>query len=200
MKVLVFDTETGGVDPEVHSVFSLGALVGDLNTGEILETFEAYHKLPSIDDYVYTDKAIEIHGITPEIAFQKGVPTEELQNKFTDLWYDHGAAILGGHNVNFDVQMVSRGVFRITPLEFESNFTYRKLDSLPVMRLYTGHDNVKSGASLTQAVKALGIDMADYGKNKYHAALFDSVACFRVLHRFRSVFSNPDFARALTQN
>ncbi|MCV0439824.1 MAG: 3'-5' exonuclease [Hydrogenophaga sp.] len=194
----MFDTETGGLDAEVHSVFSVGALIGDLDTGEILDMFEAYHRLPSVDDYVYTDKAVEIHGITPQEAFEQGLSTEEIQEKFSDLWFNGGAAIMGGHNVDYDYRMMSRQIYNVTTGEFEANFTYRKLDSLPVMRLFTGHDNVKSGASLGQAVKALSIDMTDFGKNKYHAALFDSIACFRVLHRFRRVFDNPEFAEALT--
>jgi DNA polymerase III epsilon subunit-like protein len=160
--------------------------------------FEAFHKLPSLEDYVYTDKAIEIHGITPSDAFSKGIPTEELQQKFSDLWYDHGAAIIGGHNEPYDRRFMARQVFGISQQEFETNFTYRSLDSLPVLRLYTGHDKVASGASLNQAVKALNIDMSDHGKNKYHAALFDSICTFRVLHRFRQVFSNPEFGKALT--
>ena len=197
MRVLVYDTETGGLDPEKHSVFSVGALVGDLDTGEIIDMFEAFHKLESVDDYVYGQRAIEIHGITPQEAFDNGISTEEIQDKFMDLWHNHGAAIIGGHNESFDRRMMARQIFNISVSEFEANTTYRAVDSLPVMRLFTGHDNVKSGASLTQAVKALNIDMSDFGKNKYHAALFDSICCFRVLCKFRQVFSNPEFAKAL---
>lgn len=197
MRVLVYDTETGGLDYTKHSIFSVGALVGDLDTGEILDMFEAYHRLPSVDDYVYGDRAIEIHGITPEEAFAQGLPREEIQEKFSDLWHNNGAAIIGGHNEPFDRRFMAEQMFECSQQEFEANFTYRALDSLPVLRLYTGHDNVASGASLGQAVKALKIDMTDFGKNKYHAALFDSICTFRVLHRFRSVFSNPEFGKAL---
>lgn len=194
MRVLVYDTETGGTDAEKHSIFSVGALVGDLETGEILETFEAYHKL---DDYVYTDKAIEIHGITPEQAFKEGLPTDEITEKFSDLWFNHGVAILGGHNEPFDRRFMSYQMYRVKIAEFEANFTHRSLDSLPIIRIWSGHDNVKVGASLEQATKSLGIDMSDFGKNKFHAALFDSACCFRVLHRFRTVFRKPEFAEAL---
>ena len=197
MRVLVYDTETGGLDPLKDSVFSVGALVGDLDTGEIIDQFEAFHRLDSINDYVYGDRAIEIHGITPQDAFDNGISTEEMQERFMDLWQDNGAAIIGGHNEPFDRRMMAHQIFGVDVPTFEKNFTYRALDSLPVMRLFTGHDNVKSGASLGQAVKALKIDMTDFGKNKFHAALFDSVCCFRVLHRFRQVFSNPEFAEAL---
>ena len=197
MRVLVYDTETGGLDSEKHSIFEVGALVGDLDTGEIIDQFEAYHKLESIDDYVYSDKAIEIHGITPQKAFNEGLCTEEIQDGFMDLWHNNGAAIIGGHNEPFDRRFMAHQIYKTTVPEFEKNFTYRALDSLPVMRLFTGHDEVKSGASLTQAVKALKIDMTDFGKNKFHAALFDSVCCFRVLCRFRQAFNNPELAKEL---
>ncbi len=200
MRALIYDTETGGLDHTKHSLFSVGALVGDLDTGEIIDMFEAYHKLPSTDDYIYGAGAIEVHGITPDEAFENGLPTEEIRDRFLDLWYNNGAAILGGHNEPFDRRFVSSQLFDISLQEFEANFTYRSLDSLPVLRLFTGHNEVKSGMSLQQAVKALKIDMSDFGKNKYHAALFDSIACFRVLHRFRTAFNNPDLAKALLRD
>ena len=197
MRVLVYDTETGGLDPAKHSVFSVGALVGDLDTGEIIDQFEAYHRLPSVSDYVFGDRAIEIHGITPQDAFTNGVSTEEIQEQFVDLWHNNGAAILGGHNEPFDRRFMSSQIFDISVSEFDGNFTYRALDSLPVMRLFTGHDNVKAGASLTQGIKALSIDMSYLGKNKFHAALFDSHCCFQVLRRFRQVFGSEELAKAL---
>lgn len=192
MRILIFDTETGGLDPKAHSVFSVGALVGDLETGQVISQFEALHKLPSIDDYKFTAKAVEIHGITPSQAFSEGLPTNEIRDKFMDLWHAHGAQIMGGHNCPFDVRMMAHGIYGIEPQQFEANFTYRFIDSLPVVRLFTGNDNVKSGASLTQAAKAFNIDMSDVGKNKFHAALFDSLVCFRVLHKFRKVLSQQD--------
>jgi len=199
MRILIFDTETGGLDPKAHSVFSVGALVGDLETGEIISQFEALHKLPNLEDYKFGAKAIEIHGITPSQAFNDGLTTEEIRVKFMDLWHDHGAQIMGGHNCPFDVRMMAYGIYGIEPQQFEANFTYRFVDSLPIMRVFTGNDNVKSGASLSQAVKALGIDMSDVGKNKFHAALFDSICCFRVLHKFRKVLSAPDVVERLTK-
>jgi len=197
MRALFFDTETGGLDSRVHSVFSVGALVGDLDTGEIIESFECYHRLPSIEDYVYTPKAIEIHGITPQQAFEEGVPTEEIQTKFMDLWTDHGAQILGGHNANpFDRNMMAHRIYGVEVNEFDSNFTYRYVDTMPIIRVCLS-STITSGASLGQATKFFGIDMNDHGKDKYHAALFDSIAAFRVAHKFRSVVTQPDVVERL---
>jgi len=198
MRVLVYDTETGGLNVDKHSVFSVGALVGDLDTGEIIDQFEAYHRMPSLDDYVYTPKAIEVHKITPEEAFAKGLPTEEIRDRFSDLWFNNGVAMIGGHNeASYDRPIISKQIFDCSKQEFEATFTYRSLDSLPLIRLFAGHDNVKSGATLTQAIKGLSIDMSYLGKSKFHAALYDSHCAFQVLYRFRKVFSNPEFAEAL---
>lgn len=199
MRILIFDTETGGLEPAIHSVLSVGALVGDLETGEIVSQFECLHKMKSIDDYKYTAKALEINGLTPTQAFNDGLTTEEIRDKFMDLWHDHGAQILGGHNVDYDVEMMACQIYKVTKKQFELNFTYRKVDSLPVMRLFTGNDNVKGGASLSQAVKALNIDMSEFGKNKFHTALYDSICCFKILHKFRKVLSEPDVIERLVK-
>jgi DNA polymerase III alpha subunit (gram-positive type) len=199
MRILIFDTETGGLDPKAHSVFSVGALVGDLESGEIISKFEALNKLESIDSYKFTPKAIEIHGITPTQAFNEGEPTEVIRDKFMDLWHEHGAQILGGHNAAFDVRMMAHQVYKIEPQQFEANFTYRIVDSMPIIRLFAGNENIKSGASLSATAKALNIDLSDLGKGKFHAALYDSIVCFRILHKFRKVLTLPDVIERLTK-
>jgi len=197
MKVLIFDTETGGLNPKKHSVFSVGALVGDLDSGKIIAKFEALHRMSSIKDYSYEPDAIEIHGITPEQAFKEGLSTHEIQDRFTDLWHDHGAAIIGGHNVEFDVRMMAHQIYGIEPQTFEANFSYRKLDTLPMMRLFSGNEQVASGSTLKQAVKSLNIDMTEYGKNKFHAALFDSICAFQLMCKFRKVLTQSDVVERL---
>ena len=193
MRVLIADTETGGLNPREHSCLSVGALAGDLDTGEIFEMFEEFVRYPSIDDYSVSSKAIEIHGILPADAFAKGIPQEEIAEKFADLHTKHSIMHCGGHNfAPFDVPVMSYQIFKFKdPREFYDNFGYRVLDSLPLVRLTSGMDEVKSGRTVQQAVKALGIDMTDHGKNKYHAALFDAICTFRILHRYRQVFTNP---------
>ena len=191
MLVMITDLETGGLNPNKHSVLSVGALVGNLDTGEILDKFEVFHKLP-MSEYVYTPRAIEIHGVTPELAFAKGITTGEIRDKFTDMWLNNGITILGGHNVGFDVEFLASSIFKISTEEFRANFSYRFLDSLPIIKLFAGSEELDSGATLTKTTKALNIDMSDFGKNKFHTALFDAVCSFRILHKFRKVLTQPD--------
>jgi len=200
MRVLVFDTETGGLNPMEDSVLSLGAVAGDITTGEIFETYEAYHRLDSLDDYHVAQGAIDVHGITPETAFREGVSSEVLQDKLMDMHTTHKCSHIAGHNVTFDVEMMAYGVYDITPAQFRANFGYRLVDTSPMLRLLSGMEDVKTGQTLSQAVKAFKINMTDFGKNKFHAALFDSVCTFRLLHRFRQVLGNPDIAKLLICN
>lgn len=198
MKVLIFDTETGGLKPRVHSVMSAGWLTGDLDSGEIFETFEALHKMKSLSDYKVSPGAVEIHGITPEKAFAEGISTEEIQDAFSDFHTRYTVSHLGGHNIPFDVETMSFQIFGFKETEeFRSNFGYRMIDSLSYTRLLSGLDDVKSGQTLKQACKALDIDMSDYTGKTFHGALFDSVAAFRIMHRFRRAFAKPDAMKLL---
>jgi DNA polymerase III alpha subunit (gram-positive type) len=199
MRVLVFDTETGGLDASKHSILTLGALAGDLDTGEVFEQFEAFHKLPSVSDYVISDGAFGVHGITPEECMERGITTQEIQERFADLYMNHNCVLLGGHNVEFDVRMMCHQIYKFSVSEFDSTFTYRKLDSMPIVRLFAGVENMQQGATLKQTVKSLGIDMSDIKGGTYHAALYDVIATFRVLCKFRSVLSDPSVVSALTK-
>jgi len=199
MRILIFDSETGGRNSKKHSLLTLGALAGDLDTGEIFDQFEVYNKLPSVDDYVISDGAYDVHKISAEDCFKRGIPTEEIQERFADLYISNNCVLLGGHNVEFDVRFMCDQVYKFDIEEFDNTFTYRKLDSMPLIRLFAGVENMQSGATLKQTVKALGIDMTDIKSGSYHAALYDTICTFRILCKFRSVLSNAQFVEKLTQ-
>lgn len=191
MKVFCFDTETGGLNPKGNSLLTLGCLVGDLDSGEILEQFEVFHKMPSLTDYNVTPEALEVNQIDLDECFAKGKTKEEIQTLFMDLFYKYGCKLFAGHNLEFDIRFVAHQIFGMDAEALEQNTTYRKIDSHGLIRLYSGIDGMKSGASLKQTAKSLGIDMSDI-KGGYHAALYDSICCFRILHKFRKVLTLPE--------
>lgn len=198
MRVLVFDTETGGTDSTKHSLLTLGALAGDLDTGQVFEQFEVYHRLPSVSDYVIDPGAFEKHGISAQDCFDRGVSTQEVQTKFADLYFNHNCVLFGGHNTEFDIRFLCDQIYKIRIAEFDNTFTYRKLDSMPPIRLFAGVEDMQQGASLKQTVKALKIDMSDLKSGTYHNALYDTIAAFRVLRKFRKVLTLPQFIKELT--
>jgi DNA polymerase-3 subunit epsilon/ribonuclease T len=193
MKIFVFDTETGGLDSNTCSCLEVGALVGDLDTGEVFETFESKVKLPSRDDYNVTAGAFKVHGITVEECMAEGMTPEDIGTKMIDMFVQHGAQLYGGHNVPFDVRFVARKIFGFEPDEWDSTFTFRKIDTHDIIRLMLGTDNMKSGATLGQIAKTLKIPTGDISGGKYHAALFDALITFRVMLRFREAFKSEQF-------
>ena len=197
MNIFIIDTETGGLDVRKHTVLSVGALVGDLETGEIIETYESLVKLPKATDYVVSDAAFKIHGITVEKCMEEGEEPETIAEQLIDLYTRHGCQLYGGHNVDIDVNGISLQIFKMDPDDWSTNFTYRKVDSHSITRLFFGLDNIKSGATLTQLQKALKIKMSDYGGKKAHDALYDAVLTFRALYRFRTAFKDPKFSEML---
>lgn len=185
MKALIFDTETGGLDSRRHSVLSIGGCIADFDKMEIVETWERYVKLPSIDDYSVTPKAMEVNGLDLDEVWRNGIPPEEIADEMVDFYLRHGCSNLGGHNVQYDVRMTARQIFKCEPEEFERHFTYRYLDSLPVARLIADKEFAR-GATLGSIQKALGIDMKDF-KGGLHTALFDAVLSAKVMFKFREL-------------
>lgn len=179
MKVLFFDTETGGTDPKKHSLLSVGACVLDLDTGEIEDKFECFVKLDSVDDYVITEGAFKVHGITAEYCMEHGVSIEEIRDRMFDMWV--GCEVVGGHNVQFDIGFTEEHM--LEGEAFRDHFGYRVLDSFPAVLLLAGSVQA-SGQTLSQAVKAFKIDMSDI-RGKFHGALFDAIASARVSYHMR---------------
>lgn len=201
MRILVADTETGGTDPAKQSLLQIGAVAGNLETGEIYDSLEHYLKLPKIEDYVIEEEAAEKHAqnLSAKLCFTVGLTKEELAVKFTDLYYKNNCVLLGGHNVDFDVDFISTQIFGCSRQTFKDNFTYRILDSNSIIRLFAGVDDMKQGSTLKQTVKALGIETGDIQGAGFHSALYDSIVSFRILHKFRRVLTLPSVVRLLTE-
>lgn len=189
MKIMVIDTETGGRDPDQHSVLSVAAIAGDIDTGKISESFSCLVKLPN---YNVTSDAFNIHGILPEQCQREGKTPEEIQIALSDLWVNNRCVIIGGHNVDFDKRMLSKQIYKCSLSEFDANFGYKVIDSNVISLLFLGIDGLKEGFTLKQMCKAWNIDMSEHGGAKFHNALFDTVASFKLLSKFRSIIGQNE--------
>lgn len=106
MASLIFaDTETGGTDPERHSLLTLGLVTLDTKTGEV-----ARPQLIRVRDSPYRVEAaaLAVNGIDlqqhHEQAKEQDVAADELR---AYLKYKRKKrAMLGGHNVQFDVRFL----------------------------------------------------------------------------------------------
>lgn len=187
MRVMIMDTETGGLDPDKYSLLSVGAVVIDLANGKILEEWEGMHKLPTREAYRTTAKALEINGLNLDEVFEKGLPSEKLCEKLVSMFNEHGCTAVGGQNFNFDRKFLARRLFRVSDDEFDRIFSRQGrtnvLDTLPLARMLTGIISVKN-FSLGNLIKGFGVDMSDV-KGNYHGALYDCIATARLLHKQR---------------
>ncbi len=162
----------------------------DLDSGQFLDEFESYVKLPNVEDYKIDPGAFKVHGITAEKCFKEGNSPEFIRDKLLDMWVSSGTSLIANHNISFDIDWLCEHIFHCDKTQFNKLFTHRYLDSLPVMRLFEGHNQVVAGASLEKSAQSLNIEIKN--KAKLHGALFDAKLCGLILHKFRKLLMSLD--------
>jgi len=165
------DTETGGLDSQVHSILSLGLV--EWVDGRI--NFEDEWRIKE-DPMVVTPEALAVN----QIDLRNPADWQSPSSVVTDLMdvipgrTTHNAPmpILGGHNTPFDVGFVRR-LFQLAGLAGAPYpFSHRYIDTLPVARFLRDAGVIKvKGGGLTALCEYFGI------KNKErHGALGDARA------------------------
>lgn len=107
---LIFDSETTGLPPkgtDYKTDFEQFPHIVQLSwyfNGE-------YHDyIIKPEGWIIPEEAAKIHGITTEIALEKGTPMNEVLNIF--IRYCEQAERLIGHNIFFDTSVIKANVFR----------------------------------------------------------------------------------------
>ena len=183
-KVLVFDTETGGLDAATDSILTIGAVVWC--DGAIEGTFSA---VVDEGELHITDGARAVHKLTDEYIKQEGkapqIVVEQLLSFLQrhDLWFPKGRkrVILGGHNVPFDIAFLKR-LFSFSTHDYDKVFSYRPIDTQVVAHFLTlaGKLDVVS-TSLNQLCNHYKIIIREGGAAGAHDALEDATATARLL-------------------
>lgn len=135
-KLLILDTETGGIDPENHSLLSLGAIVWD--DGKLVAEFEVLIAEASLR---VTERAMEINRIDLAAHRLRALTPADAMVRFEKFVREHfhnelagGAKVaLAGHNVGFDIGFLKR-LCRDADVNFEAIFSHRSLDTAAVIR------------------------------------------------------------------
>lgn len=112
--LLFFDVETTGLSKDRDRVVQIAWILSDSN-GESLQE-KSYILKP--DNFYIPPAAANIHGISQEIALNKGVPREPVFREYVEV-----AAITSGivaHNIEFDVGFIRAECSRLgLPISFE---------------------------------------------------------------------------------
>jgi DNA polymerase III epsilon subunit-like protein len=192
-KILFIDTETGGIDPASHSLLSLALVVW--KELEVRATIEIL-----VNDGVLnvTEKALEINGINLSEHKKKAVsPVLALQqlDQFLDIHFSRDEKIiLGGHNINFDVNFLNAFLIR-NGYNFQQRFSHRFIDTSSILfYLYlTGKLKRKLTAS-QDAFDYFGITVP--GR---HTALGDAFATAQLFGKLVSILYRDPKSRSPSQ-
>lgn len=180
-KILFIDTETGGIDPASHSLLSLALVVW-----KELEVRASIEILVNDGVLNVTEKALEINGINLSEHKKKAVsPALALQqfDQFLDIHFSRDEKIiLGGHNINFDVNFLNAFLTR-SGYDFQQRFSHRFVDTSSILfYLYlTGKIKRKLTAS-QDAFDYFGITVS--GR---HTALGDAFATAQLFSKLVNI-------------
>jgi DNA polymerase III epsilon subunit-like protein len=119
-RVMVFDTETSGLMPkhkfgtpfppmeEYPHIMQFSWIVYNVSANLIEEVVDEYVQIP--DTAPINPESMKVHGITREIAKEKGKPIAPLLVKFYTSYMKCDCIV--AHNLRFDSEMVRKEMWR----------------------------------------------------------------------------------------
>ncbi len=169
-RLLFVDTETGGIDPSVHSLLSIGLAVWE--DGQIIAQKEIF-----VNDGVLnvTRSALLVNQINMDEHIKHAVSTGESlfeMLEFIDLYFAKSEKItLAGHNVNFDREFL-KVFFARQSMDYHLRFSHRSIDTASILYFLYLAGIIKSKAvSSDDAFSLFSINVG-----RRHSALGDAVA------------------------
>ena len=114
---LFFDTETAGLPKNYHALTHWLSNWPRLVQLSWITTDEDCNVLSENDYIIYPEgftipeDAVRLHGITTEIAKEKGKPLKEVVDKFMEDF--NAATTIVGHNIDFDKKIIGAELIRL---------------------------------------------------------------------------------------
>ena len=180
-RLLFIDTETGGLDPDRHSLLSLGMVVWE--DGRIIGSEELL-----INDGILsvTEEALSINRIDIEehkLSAISPLKAVDEMLAFTGRHFPGQAKItLAGHNVHFDTGFLKR-LFSQNDRDFNRYFSHRVIDTSSILHyLYLAGRIKQKAVSSGDAFELFGIEVR--GR---HTALGDAMATAELFTKLLSV-------------
>lgn len=180
-RLFVIDTETGGIDPQTHSILSFAGVVWA--DGKVQAEFDVQIAEPL---FSVTAQAMQINRINladhAATAVAPAVAAKRLETflrkHFREELKSGAKVALAGHNVGFDIGFLKR-LCRLGEVSFEQMFSHRSLDTSSVLRFMAlaGRADL-GGAGLEEALQRFGIDVPEPLR---HTALGDARATAALL-------------------
>ncbi len=178
-KLLVVDTETGGLDPHGDAIISIAAIVW--HEGGIDDRF---YKVIRDPEGSLAPRALEVNGFTPErieaegedplavvLALENFLLKNDMRNRITTA----------GHNVAFDLGFLRR-LYRLAGYDFEKRFSHRALCTMTAL-LFLEQAGKLSLHSLSLDAVCKHFALARETEDGKHNALSDADVTAKLLTR-----------------
>ena len=101
-KIVFFDTETTGLDPEKDQIIELAAALVTENGIEL--KIDAFCKLPEGEKI--PEKIVELTHITDDMLADKGIDYREACRIFCNMLHSDSEVLLVAHNIQFDLLFI----------------------------------------------------------------------------------------------
>ena len=181
---LFIDTETGGIDPNKHSLLSIACVIWSRNTG-IVDKAEFFIKSKK---YMVTKKAKEINGFNRDEHNLIAQDPKDVLGKMLEFVYKHFEKDvlipIIGHNVQFDVNFL-KVFFQKNGRSFNQYFSHRIIDTYSIYKTIEISRRIdESIDSSTDAFKYFNIKV----ENR-HNAMGDCLATVELFEKLVKVIS-----------
>ena len=180
--ILFLDTETGGLRPQDAALLTVGSVLLDDETGDLLMPQEWF--IRARRDRC-NPRALEVNGINLLEHNKKAMKPRQFVASFTGalVLYAIAAGLqgenpklrIGGHNINFDIRFIA-AAFEKEGLDINNFFDYHYDDTMPVGRFLCGK------GKLTELCEYFQVD---YPKAAQHTALGDSIAAAKLWYKMK---------------
>ena len=189
------DTETGGLDPAVESILTLGMVV--LQDEEIVDGTLIKIVEPVINAH---PRALAVNGINLDTHITTGVGPVAAVGQVKEFLTRNGftgSVNPAGHNVPFDVGFVKR-LYSIAGVKYSRDFSYRALDTISLAAGLTlaGRLYGQRELSLDALCRRFGIQIRT---GVTHEALEDARATAKLLVKLLALIRNPSLVAPFDQ-
>jgi len=176
-KLLFVDTETGGTDPDVHSLLSIGLVVWqDFHVVDSLELLVKDTELRASPEALAINKInLKEHF---ETALDLDIAMERLLSFLRKNFMNGEKVTVAGHNISFDIQFLKK-FFKRNRLEYSRFFSHRSIDTSAILYyLFLRGTMIKKSISSDSAFDEFGIKV-----NARHSALDDALATAQLFNK-----------------
>lgn len=184
MKILYFDTETTGLNPEKHAMIQIAGILEIDGKEEARFDFT----LRPFENDLIDDKALEVHGRTRDEIMTYPSPGDVYKDivsffsRYIDKYDPKDKFYPAGYNVRFDLDFLSSFFRKNGDVYFGSFCNWKAIDALPIMHFfdamgYVHYENYK----LETVCEKLGINI------QAHDALSDIRATRELIKKLKLI-------------